>query len=160
MRLCCVECGRMAPSHSKGALPIRILSGAWVLQLPIRVLPWVPHRFYLFGVPALAKRMTQSGWTAVHAAEVEQLATGRLACLDARPAVTGQQIWPGSGRQAPASGSASSRSSVFEDMLDEMDEMEAVPSRVLPKLRGQDTCCVHFHSTHTTLHNTGPLRKT
>ena len=102
------------------------------------------------GVPARAMRMIQSGWTAVRAAEVEQLATCRLACLDVRPAVAGQQIWPGSGRQAPASGSASSRSSVLEQMLDDMEEMVAVPSRVLPKPRGQDTCCVrvHKHSLH------------
>ena len=81
-------------------------------------------------------------------AEVEQLATGRLACLDVRPAVAGQQIWPDSRMQAPASGSASSRSSVFEQMLDEMDEMEAVPSRVRPKPRGQDTCCVCLSLIH------------
>ena len=98
-------------------------------------------QFRFIGVPALAKRMIQSGWTAVHAADVEQLATGRLECLDLRPAVAGQQIWPGSRRQAPASGSAGSQSSVFEQMLDEMDEMEAAPSRVLKKPRGQDTFC-------------------
>ena len=96
-------------------------------------------QFRFIGVPALAKRMIQSGWTAVHAAEVEQLATGRLACLDVRPAVAGQQIWPGRRRQAPASGSAGSWSSAFEQMLDEMDEMEVAPSRVLKKPRGQDT---------------------
>ena len=49
-------------------------------------------QFRFIGVLALAKLMIQSGWTAVHVAEVEQLATGRLACLDLRPAVAGQQI--------------------------------------------------------------------
>ena len=96
-------------------------------------------QFRFIGIPARAKRMIQSGWTAVHVAEVEQLATGRLACLEVRPAVAGQQIWPGRRRQAPASGSAGSRSSALEQMLDEMDEMEAAPSRVLKKPRGQDT---------------------
>ena len=129
-------------------------------------------QFRFIGIPALAKLMIQSGWTAVHVAEVEQLATGRLACLDLRPAVAEQQIWPGSRRQAPASGSAGSQSSVFEQMLDEMDEMEAAPSRVLKKPRGQDTfscaCGVRFEGqprfptqvwcalsqhTHATFHN-------
>ena len=138
-------------------------------------------QFRFIGIPALAKRMIQSGWTAVHAAEVEQLATGRLACLDVRPAFAGQQMWPGRRRQAPAWGSAGSRPSAFEQMLDEMDEMdemEAAPSRVLKKPRGQDTfCCacgVRFEGrprfftqvwcalsqrTHATFRHTGPLHQ-